>query len=398
VKRLYFHIWIFVVGFGLLGCNLLDFGRRTGDIAEFVAPTAGVPQGNAIVRLEPSSRQVNVNDVTAIEMRIDNAPNLIVANVRLKFDPAILQVQDSDPGKDGVQIQPGNFPPPEVVLFNVVTNTTGLINFAAIDVAPLDLSNNSGVLATIYFQAIAQGTANLTFEQIELANNEAQPIPATSQSGQLTVGQGPTSTPTNTPIPGEATSTFTPIPSTDTPTSTPEPVVPLPPDTPAATPTNTPTNTPTPTATPTPTPGPPQVKRPPGSTLGKCYRVQPGDTLKSLAKKFGSDPRFISEANDLNPPGHIYPQQVIFLPTAPGRGPNIYKVQHPGDTLDLIAEQCQLEVEFLAWVNGLEKDANLESIEVLIIPRPPFAPPSRYPYPQVGPPSVWPPPCTGKCY
>ena len=50
-----------------------------------------------------------------------------------------------------------------------------------------------------------------------------------------------------------------------------------------------------------------QVEIPPGATMGQCYRVQPGDTLYSLAQHFGTDPQFISLANDLYPPGNIYP-------------------------------------------------------------------------------------------
>jgi hypothetical protein len=109
------------------------------------------------------------------------------------------------------------------------------------------------------------------------------------------------------------------------------------------------------------------------------------------------DPGFISLVNDLNPPGYIYPQQVLFIPRGYGSGPNVYVVQS-GDTLAGIAEQCALKVDLLAYVNGLAENANLEGITTLIVPRPLFAPPSRYPYPQVGPPSVWPPPCSGSCY
>ncbi|HXV98176.1 MAG TPA: LysM domain-containing protein, partial [Anaerolineae bacterium] len=75
---------------------------------------------------------------------------------------------------------------------------------------------------------------------------------------------------------------------------------------------------------------------------------------------------------------------------------NVYIVQ-PNDTLALIAEQCQLDIDVLAYVNNLDPTTNLADIPTLIIPRPPFAPPSRYSYPQVGPPSVWPPPCSGPC-
>jgi LysM repeat protein len=117
--------------------------------------------------------------------------------------------------------------------------------------------------------------------------------------------------------------------------------------------------------------------------VGFCYRVQPNETVYSLGQKFGIGPHFINLANDLYPPGHIYPQQILFIPTQYGSGPNIYQVK-PGDTLTAIADSCQLDPAFVAQVNNLPVNANLADIQFLIIPRPPFPPPSRY---------IWPPCC-----
>jgi LysM repeat protein len=371
-----------------------DADRAAEDIEAFAPPTGtvAVAQDEAAVRLQPSTQQVNIGDVIAVEVRIDNAVNLVAASIQLQFNPAILQVQDADTGREGVQIQPGNFPAPDFVAINVVTNTTGIINYWVTEIPPFELANESGLLATITFQAIAPGSSDLTFTEVVLSNNVPQPIPVTTQPGQITVGQGPTSTPTNTPLPGQATATFTPLPLPDTPTLTPIVVT----ATPSPTPTSTPTVTPPPTstATPTNTPVPAAVEIPPGATVGFCYRVQPGENLFSLGQKFGIDPQFISLANDLYPPGHVYPQKILFIPSQYGTGPNVYLVQ-PGDTLALIAEQCGLPQDFVAAVNGLAMEANLANIPTLIIPRPPYAPPARYPY---GPPHVWPPPCPPGCY
>jgi LysM repeat protein len=398
VKRFISILGLLILGLGLVGCDLSRGDQAAGDISPPVTPAspplnpagAAITQnGEAVVRFEPSAPQMEPGATQAIEIRIDNVADLTAADVQLQFDPAVLQVQDADPGKEGFQIQPGNFPAPDFVVSNVATNTTGLVQYAVVQVPPSQPVNGNGVLAVITFQAIAQGTSNLLFVRTELANSQAQPIPVVSQSGQIVVGgPGPiiTLTPTNTAQPGTPTATFTPT-VTPPPTNTTVP----------ATVTPSPTLPPTPLPTATSVPLPPQVQIPPGATVGFCYRVQFGDTLYSLAQTYGTDPEFISLVNDLYPPGHIYPQKVLFMPTAYGNGPNVYLVKG-GDTLAGIADQCKLKLDLLAYVNGLPENANLAQIEILIIPRPPYAPPARYPYPQVGPPSVWPPPCSGNCY
>lgn len=400
MNRIISYFWLITLALGLFGCDIPRGDQATGDIDQFSPPAAASPvasppaeaaaaQAEAVIRFEPSVVQVGTGNSQVIELRIENVANMAGAEIQVQFNPAVLQVQDADPGQDGAQIEPGSFPAPDFVASNVVSNTVGLLQYAAVQIPPTQPVSGSGLLARITFQTLAAGTSDLIFTRADLATGDARPIAVTRQSGQIVVsGPGPLVTPTstNTPIPGQPTPTPTSTPIPGQPTAT---LTPLPPP---------PTATPfIPTPVPTSTPVTPQVFIPPGATQGFCYRVQPGDTLESLAYTYGTDPGFISIANDLYPPGHIYPQQVLFMPTAYGNGPNVYVVQ-PGDTLAAIAEQCQLKVDVLAYVNGLAENASLAGIGVLIIPRPPFAPPSRYPYPQVGPPSVWPPPCSGSCY
>ncbi|MBE7474118.1 MAG: LysM peptidoglycan-binding domain-containing protein [Anaerolineales bacterium] len=422
MNRFIAWICLVVVGLMLLGCDIDRDEQAAGDIDQFAPPAAAgaaaAAQTETIIRFNPATTQLSVGATQTIEIVIDNVTNMTGAEIQVQFNPAVLQVVDADLDREGVQIQPGDFPQPDFVALNEASNTEGTLQYAVVQLGSQaqggDFSNirsleeairqlatqavsGSGVLARVTFRAIANGTGNLNFTRTLLADSQAQPIPATSQTGQIIVGQGEpefTPTPTSTLIPGEPTATFTPILPPDTPTLTPIP--------PTATP--LPTFTPLPTPIPTNTPPGPQVYIPPGATQGFCYRVQPGESLANLGNKCAvdtrfcnlPDPGFISLANDLHPPGYIYPQQVLFIPRAYGSGPNVYVVQ-AGDTLAGIAEQCQMKVDLLAYVNGLAEDANLEGIGTLIIPRPPFAPPSRYPYPQVGPPSVWPPPCPGSC-
>jgi len=369
------------------------FSSRSADAdiaAEFV-PRQVAAQNGAVIRIQPAIQQLNVGDATTVEIQIDNATNLTAADVQLQFNPGVLQAQDADPGSEGIQLQPGTFPPSDFVATNIITNTTGLIHYTVFQLPPAEPVSGSGLLARVTFQAVAPGSSELAFLTTNLAADE-QLIPVTAQFGQITVGQisaSPTSTtipaattatsavPSSTPSGGQPTATFTstPIPSTPTPTTA----------VPALSPTATPS--PIPPPSPTLTPIPLVTDFPPGATTGFCYRVQHGDTLYSLGQQFGMDPHFIGLVNDLYPPGHIVYYQVLFIPQQYGRGPNIY-IKQPGDTLTSIAEECGLPVSHLAWVNHLEENAVLQDGHVLIMPIPPFPPPSRYAYPG----RVFPPP------
>jgi LysM repeat protein len=359
---------------------------------KYTLPVAA--QQGTIVRFQPPTVTLNITDLTDLEIRIDNVSDLITADVTIQFNPAVLQVQDanSDPN-DGLQIQLGNFPSPEFVARNEVTNTQGTIIYTVTDLDPFQPVSGNGLMATIRFEAVALGSSEIKITEAILINSQLESIPNTTQSAQITVGQGPTSTPTNTPVPGQATATFTPIPlpgsatpilGTETPTPTPT-------LTPSPTATVTPTPSPTPTATNTPVP--PAVKIPAGATVGFCYRVQFGETLYSLGQKFSLEPHFISVVNDLYPADYVYPQQILFMPEQYGTGPNVYMVK-PGDTLAGIAEACKLDAAFIAAVNEIPPDANLAEVVYLLIPRPPYPPPSRYPFP---PSPVWPPACESPC-
>ncbi len=404
MNRLSVPCWFWLIGMLavlLTGCTLDRPAGTVDDIDAFVPPVAVAQANGAVIRLQPATQQLNLGDITAIEIRLDNVVGLVAADIQLQFNPGVLQAQDTDPNQDGIQVQPGDFLAADFVVANEVNNETGLAHYALTQVGSTPPVDGSGLLATITFRAIAEGNSQLAFTLNQLANGDGQDIPVNPQTGQVTVGQPTgepptvTFTPTSTPTPGTdtptPTPTFTPSPGEDTPTPTFTPVQPT------LTPTVSPTPTPAPLP-PTSTPIPLKTEIPPGATLGHCYRVKEGDTLYSLGQQFGVNPHHINLANDLHPPGYIFVHQALFIPTEMGRGPNFYVVQADGETLTSIAEQCHLPVSFLASVNGgLPENAILQAGHVLCIPIPPFPPPSRLPYPPPGPPRVMPPPCYGPC-
>ena len=373
----------------LTGC-LSSRPADAADITVRFVPQPIAAQAGTIIRINPPIQQLNAGDTATVEIQIDNAINLTAAEVELQFNSTILQAQDADPGQEGIQLQPGNFPAPDFVAINVITNSTGIIHYTLVQLPPTEPVSGSGLLASFAIQAVAPGSSELTFLTTNLVAGDGQLIPVAAQPGRITVGQI-TVSPTIITTPGTATATPpigstvtsqptliftpTPLPLTATVVLSPTPI-------PSPTPSPTPLPSPTPTTLPDPTftPVPPITQIPAGATPGSCYRVQKGDTLSSLGQKFGIDPHFINLVNDLHPPGHIFVHQVLFIPQQYGHGPNIY-IKKSGDTLAGIAQECRLPVSFLAFVNKLDENAVLQDGHVLIIPIPPFPPPSRFTYP-----------------
>ncbi len=166
--------------------------------------------------------------------------------------------------------------------------------------------------------------------------------------------KGPTPTPTLTST-ATATNTATPMPPTDTPTITP---------------TSAPTNTETPTITPTPS-GPFE------------YTVQQGDTLDSIAARFGTNiPALLALNPNITAPGFIiYVGQKILVPlpnmqlptptevsTLVPPGTLITYMVKVGDTLGAIAQTFRSTVDAIVKENKLANANDISAGDILKIP------------------------------
>jgi LysM repeat protein len=102
-----------------------------------------------------------------------------------------------------------------------------------------------------------------------------------------------------TPRQATPSATASPMPS---PTASPPPT---------ATASPSPVATPAPTVTPAPTPAPTAVPTP---VPPRTYTVARGDTLGSIAQRFGTSPTAIQEANGIEDPDEIFIGQVLVIP------------------------------------------------------------------------------------
>jgi putative chitinase len=127
-----------------------------------------------------------------------------------------------------------------------------------------------------------------------------------------------------------------------------------------------PTNIPVATAIPAATTAP--------STSGTVtYIVQRGDTLYSIARRYGTTVEAIAAANGIANPNQIRVGQKLTIPTSgspapvPPSGGTTYVVQ-PGDNLFRIALRYNMSYLYLASYNGISDPSRIYVGQVLRIP------------------------------
>ena len=254
MRKNLFPVFLLAI-FTLLLSGCLSGESTSNNAIDALVPEVMAAQTDAVVRILPAEVQIGTGSIATLDIQIDNVTNLVAAEVKFLFDPAILQAQDSNPNQEGIQMQPNeSFLSGFIV--NKVDNQTGVATYAVTQLAPFSPVSGSGILASISFQPVAQGTSEIPFVTVILSNENVELIPSTAEPGKIIVSGGPviTGTPTNTPT---ATATTDPNLPTNTPTHTP---------TPSSTPTITPTPTETLTPTSTFTPIPPTLPPPPTVT------------------------------------------------------------------------------------------------------------------------------------
>jgi LysM repeat protein len=311
-------------------------------------PLSNVLATNTAARLTPDNQTIDVGATTTVALYVQNVQDLYAFQVAVGFDPAVLEVIDADAAKSGVQVGLGSFLQPDFVPQNNANNTQGAIVCVVTQIAPRTSVDGSGTLFTITFRGKAQGVSDIYFTDLKLARSNSTEIPTSQQDTQINVGNVTVPTATATP-------TSTTTASTATPTST------------TTASTATPTTTPQPTAT-----------LAPGETV--IYVVRTGDTLYSIARRFGVDINVLAQANNISNPSRIYVGQRLTIPRngdpqptpgatptpVPGTTPITYVVQR-GDTLYSIARRYGTTVQTIATQNHIVNPARIFVGQRLVI-------------------------------
>lgn len=208
----------------------------------------------ALVSLSPEEATIALGATLDVAVVVSDVTGLYGLDVRLAFDPTVLEVVDLDPSRDGIQMQAGEFLHPDFVVKNEADNGDGSTWYAITQLNPREPASGSGTVVTVRFRAKAPGATPLV-PDVTLSDREGIDIYAGVTGGEYTV-TAQQATPTQSSPTPAASSTSTPQPSATTqgPSATPAGTVPTAPTrgSPTAT-AQVPTLTGTPLAPGTPT-------------------------------------------------------------------------------------------------------------------------------------------------
>jgi hypothetical protein len=161
-----------------------------------LAVLAGASPQGAIVRPDPLLSAVPVAGEIVVNLYVQDVQNLYGADLRLGFDPSILEVQDANPSLSGVQIQPlSTFLKPDYVARNKACNTVslsdsdcrvaGIVRYALTQVNPSFPVTGSGPVAAVTFKRLKPDVATLTIITPDLFDRNGVAIPSKAQDGRV---------------------------------------------------------------------------------------------------------------------------------------------------------------------------------------------------------------------
>ncbi len=291
-----------------------------------LSPAVAVPTGESppTVYLDPPTVSLTVGETAAVRVWASGFGEITSLSLEILLEPGtVVRVEDALPDEEGVQVALGD-------LFSIPFVNEVADNRVALQAAREPGANlpTSGVVATLTLRAIAPGMASVQMIHIGAQKADGSPVDvAPPAAGLITVS--------------EAGAAGIPLPAT-----------------PTTAPLLTPPPPPTVVVPPTPVPG----------GRGIYYIVQRGENLFRIGLRFGTTADAIAAASGLPDPGQVRAGTMVLIPVSSGCAAYGYYVQ-PGDTLYSIARRFGMTVEELAALNGIGPDYQIRVGQILCVVR-----------------------------
>jgi hypothetical protein len=159
-------------------------------------PVLVSPAADTVVRLAPAEVRVAGRGVPAtLDIVAQDVDRLFGYFVLVKFDRTMLRVMDANarPSAPGVQVRVGDFLDAEnlFVAVNQADNEKGLVSLMVSQTYPAPGRSGTGVLGTIQFDVLTEGSSRVKFEVLELYDDtwpDALRIPAASEGADVFAG------------------------------------------------------------------------------------------------------------------------------------------------------------------------------------------------------------------
>ncbi len=182
------RIWKLLITLICGAVVIFNLAIRVGD----GSVSSALANGTATITISPTPATISGCETIQVQIMVNDVTDLYGADLRLSFDPSVLEVVDdlTDPG---INIQPiETFLTDIWVVRNEVDNVAGKIWYAATQLYPSTPKSGSGTLATIHLRAKKSGTSALAFSYTKLAESGGIEILATPMNGSVQVS-GPAS-------------------------------------------------------------------------------------------------------------------------------------------------------------------------------------------------------------
>jgi hypothetical protein len=178
----------------------------------------------ATVRPDPTTIEVAAGALQTVTIVLENAADVYGIDVRASFDPAHIEVVDTNPARDGVQVAPGAFPKPDFVALNAADNSAGTVRYAVTQINPTLPATGSGTLFTFQVRGKSGGDSQLRIDLVEMSNRSGELLPVQTAGGAVRVTGSAAVQPTAiilpTPVSGGQSSATT-VATTTAPTADP---------------------------------------------------------------------------------------------------------------------------------------------------------------------------------
>jgi len=153
-------------------------------------PVVAMAQGRAQVYILPPNEAAVTGQPVVVDIIAEGVSNLYGAELHLSFDPALVRLEDADPGQDGVQLTPGTLLSPDqgFVVANRADNQAGTAVFAVTLVNPAPPVDGNGVVARVAFVPLQPGALRLELENVKLVTRDLQTLDVSLSGLEVPVG------------------------------------------------------------------------------------------------------------------------------------------------------------------------------------------------------------------
>lgn len=134
--------------------------------------------------------EIPLNARVEVPVEVRDVSDLYAVDLTIRFDPDILQVEDADPNREGVQPGLATFLDAGMTLFNEVDNETGIVRFVMTQINPSEGKSGSGNLLVLYFMGKQVGASPVTVEKVEASNRLGEAIPVSGVDAEIMVREG----------------------------------------------------------------------------------------------------------------------------------------------------------------------------------------------------------------